>query len=363
VYRFDPAGQPVTTNGWPRGGHASVLTVLGDEAWLIDQGGTCRPLPPGEVRENQGLSLGGPGTMYASGLAREAAGGYWLATSQGLLLFDRRGRQAGERLGGVTGVRALALAADGTAVAAVENGQRLLRFSLDDGPRTPFPANANEPWRVAAGWTNRASALAWDGGRFAVLDEVGRQLWHFDPWHTGWKEETWAELTEPGTLDAPRALAVADTRLWVVAGTRLRELRRGPAPAWNDVVLPETPDPAAVVALAAVDDSAFVLAWPDRLAAFRVAAAGPCTRLWQAEGFQALSGIAPCERGLVAADAKGQRLALLAADTGQVLAEVTADHVPGGMQPGPVAARGAWVLVADEAGKRWLRFRIRAGGG
>ncbi len=359
VYRYRADGGQVTTDGWPRGGHAALLVSVDRQAWIVDQGGSCRPLPLTAGRQTGGLAVGGFGAMYPSGLARDAAGHYWLASSQGVTEFDGKGRPTGVRLGGVSGVRSLAVGADGTLVALVENGQRTLRLAIDDEPTTPLRCNANEPWRVAGGWSNRGAAVAWDGALFAVLDEVGGQLWQFDPWHTGYKETPWLKRTEAKSLTAPRHLAVGDTQMWVLDGAVVRQADVRAA-QFGETALPGLSEGNRAVGLAAVEDDLLVIAWPKQIRAWRRGADSSLAPAWSStDGWQRLAGVAVAAGHVAVSDAGGQCLALLDAATGQRVAECGAASVPGGWQPGCVTGHGAWVVVADEAGQRLVRLRVR----
>lgn len=72
-----------------------------------------------------------------------------------------------------------------------------------------------------------------------------------------------------------------------------------------------------------------------------------------------LLGSAGAEYGqIVLAGREG--VSVLSADDGRVLARLPASAVPGGMTPGCVAARGRWILVADEQGKRLVRLKVEA---
>lgn len=350
VYRYDASGAEVARDGWPRAGHAASVVSFGGEAWMVALGGGGSHLPPIQRSGEQALTLSGIGTMYSSGIARAPSGGYWAATSQGLVSFDARGRLTGERLGGIEGIRALAIGSDGAVVAAVEGGQRMLRLSLGDGPDTAFTSNANEPWRAGNGWTARASALAWDAGCFLVADEVGAQLWHFDPEQTGYQETPWPKVTEPGSLAGPRACAVGDTLAWVGDSSGIRELAR-PDGSLRQVELPGLADAASVVALAAEGDGLLLVALPDRVLAYARSAVGGYALAWRTEALDEVRGLALGDGFLAVSERIGVRL--IAPSTGEPLARHATEWTPGA-----IAAKGRWVLVADDAGKRLVRMRV-----
>ncbi|MBI2299409.1 MAG: hypothetical protein HYU66_10790, partial [Armatimonadetes bacterium] len=352
VYRFAADGKEVTTEGWPRVGQAASFGVVGGRAWMIGQGGLAQALPL-LAKEPVGDILGGPGTMYANGLA-----GGFLSTSQGLVGFGPRGRPSGVRLGGLGGVRALAVASDGTLVGLIENGQRTIVLGLDDDPWTPFRSNANEPWRMANGWTNKGCALAWNAPYYACLDETGKQLWDFDPHHTGFKETPWLKRSEPNSLTAPRAVAVGDTLTWVLDGGRLLECPGSEVAKGVERTLPGLADPAKLVALAATGDELLLAATATEVRAWRRAADGGYAAAWAAGPFQAVTGLAAAGGGVAAADGGAKVVALLALADGRPTARLTAADVPGGWTPGAITASGRWIVVADEAGKRLVRLRV-----
>jgi len=360
VYRFTPSGEPVTVAGWPRGGHAQLLTELAGQAWILLGGGSSAPLPP--VRRSPADDLPGlpaAWTWYHSGLAASPAGGWWLATSQGLVGYDADRTPSHQRLGGLPGVSLLGLAPDGTLVAAVEGGQRFVRLGLADGPGTAFRSDANEPWRTGNAWTAYASAMAWDGERFLVLDRIGRRLWQFDPWHTAWGEKPWVAPGEANSFEAPRALAAGPGRYWVLDGQRLLEVSRAAPTAWRQVALPGTLKAADIVALAADDDERLYAALPGRVVALRRSEDESYSIVWTIDMtvtkdvWLALAGA-----GLVVSGVDGTQIVLLAAADGRQLSRAGTGDVPHGMSPGCVAAGDHWVVVADGANSRLLRFAV-----
>jgi len=362
VCRFSAGGAQVTSDGWPRTGQATSLIGLDSQAWMLENGGVARELPLVEGRQGSSLSFGGSSHMYPSGLARDASGCYWLASSQGLVRLDRRGRPTGLRLGGLSGVRCLSAAGDGTIIAAVEDGQRMVRLLADDDPPAPFACDANEPWRTGNAWTGKACGLAWDSGKFLVLDEVTRCLWHFDPWHTGFKEEPWVRPTEPDALEAPKALAAADCSLFLLDGARVLE-GRWPNPGdLHPVELPPALADLSPQRLAACSDDRLLLAAQDRVVAIDRAAGGAWQARWDTGArFGDIASCAADEHHMAVVDRADGAVVLLSAETGESLADVRGPSVPGGMAPTEAALMRDWLFVADAHGHRVLRFRIRGG--
>jgi hypothetical protein len=233
----------------------------------------------------------------------------------------------------------------------------MLLLSLDNAPGSAFRSNANEPWRAGNGWSSRACAVAWGGGAFVAADEVGKQLWRFDPWHTGFQETPWPKLTEPGALDAPRGVAAGDTLAWVLDGDRVRELRDGELSA-EGIELPGLPDASGAVALAAIEDGELLVAMPDRVLAFIRGSGGRYVALWEAAGIGDVAGIAASGSYVAVSERDGQRVSLLDTQTGASLARIGDGEVPDGWKPGAIAAQGRWVLVADDANQRIVRLRV-----
>lgn len=349
IYRFDGAGREVTTDGWPRTGQSASLDIVRGQAWAVRYGSGAFPLPAKLERGAVLLDVGPQWTQYVNGLAASPGGGYWLASSQGLVRYDARGRETGQRLGGLDGVCGLALAADGTVIASVEHGQRLVRLGLDDEPTTPLRCTANEPWRCAAGWSARAAGLAADGDRFVVADEVNGQLWAFDPGHTGWGEQPWLKLGEPHALGQPRCVTVSDQRLWVLDGARVLSATRPDLTRLEPLALP---DLAAPVALAAIDDDHLVAATAERVVAY--GRQGTEWRLVWQQPLASADALAADDTHL-AVTAAGAVTVLRASD-GQRVGQVATP--PGGWHPGALALRSPWLVVAEAAGHRLVRFRL-----
>ena len=360
VYRFGAGGQAVTVDGWPRNGHAQILTELGGQAWILAAGGSATPLPP--VRRGPADDLPGlpaAWTWYHSGLAAAPAGGWWLASSQGLVGYSPDRAPRSMRLGGLPGVSLLAVAPDGTVIAAVENGQRLVRLGLADDPDTALRSDANEPWRTGNGWTGHACGLAWNGDRFLVLDRVGKQLWQFDPGHTAWGEKPWVALTEHNSFATPRLLAAGEGVVWVIDGSRLLELPRADLAAAREVPLPEGVAAADLVAIASSRDDLLFVALPTRILALERRPEGAYSVRWdRPQGLSGIRGLATLDDGLAVGGGGDGELAVLHAADGSLAGRLGATDVPGGMTPGCLAASDRWIVAADEAHARLLRFGV-----
>lgn len=358
VYRFDASGRQVTAGGWPRKVNVRAILTVNGVAWALSDGAVA--LPPALTNFANAFTIASSWTYYTSGLAQGPDGNYWIASSQGLTQFDADGKPTQRRLGGIAGIRSMAVAGDGTLIVSIEGGQKMLRLSIADAPDQSLACNGNEPFRVGAGWTNKACDLGFDGKSFLIADETGKQLWRFDPWHTAWGEKPWIKATEPNTFTAPRALAMGDTLVWVLDGGRLLEGKQDDYNSFRPVKISAAEDLSRVVAMAASWDTTLILAEPTRLRAFSRSSDGTFTLLWEtSEKLAEAVSLCYTENYVIASDRGANAIKLFSAQTGKMLGEVQAKDVKGGMTPGPVAASGRWLLAADEQGKRVLRFKIQ----
>jgi hypothetical protein len=352
VYRFSPVSE-VTTQGWPRrasgGSGGRILTVDGT-AWIV--GGTVQELPARMTEE----ALAAPRSetlSQVSGLVAAPDGGFWAATTQGLVQLDRFARFTGRRLGGLTHLTHLALGRDGALVGALRDG-RMIRLGLDDAPDAPL-RNENTPaWRVGQGYTGRAAGLCWDGRLFLVADSVGERLWHFDPWHTAWKEIPWIALAPEGHYPAPRAVAVGDMRWWLLAEQGLWEgslaaADEGRLCAAMDALLPD-----GAHALAAEDDTRLYAAGARAIACLDVSTPLSPRVIWKRE--VRATDIAATREALFVSHADTGAVAAWHPDDGRVMARCTRSDIPGGWTPGVLAVRDGWVVVYDRAGSRVVRL-------
>ncbi len=359
VYRYAADGSQVKDGGWPRGLFAMALTNIGNTPWALMAGGGAKALPT-PLDPATAASVDNDWTYYGSGLVQDAAGSFWYGTSQGLLHFDRKGKSLHERIGGVTGVRTLALTSDGTIAAFADNGGRAIRLALDDDPNAPFASNANEPWRVGGNWTGRASAAVADGTAFVVLDEIGKQLWRFDPTQSSKGASNWSKVGTPASLTSPRAFTASDSVAWLLDGPRLLEGSRADMTAAHPVTLPGITDLTPVIAIAAIDDVALAIADGKSIHVFARDASGAYSAVTWATPptFGKIAGLAAGAAGLLVSDHDGGTVKLLDPKTGAVLGSVDAATVPGGLQPAAIAAAGNWCVVVDEKAYRLVRLRV-----
>ena len=343
LLRFRAGDQePVET----REGFAVLFAPIEGGLWWLGGGGEGQAVRPAAHRR----PVSGAYTGYPTGVAPAADGGTWVACAQGLVHFDALGRPTGPRLGGLTSPGLVRVSSTGTVLSLTENSQRFVRMLADDEPNASFASNANEPWRVAGGWSGNALGLDWMGGGYMVLDKTSKALWRFDPEHVAWAEKPWVRLTEEGTLPDPRALALGDAQAFVLDGGRLLSFAiadcKAPPAA---VALPPGVQP---VALATVDDERlYALTATHQLAAFRGQ-----QLLWS--GPDAGTALAANDEVVAVSDPAAATVRLLEAATGKLVATLTGEQVPGGMRPQSVAVYGRWLMVSDAKNSRLLLLKM-----
>ena len=361
IYRFDVSGQQVTSAGWPRSGDASGIVTLKETAWAVLLGGGAVSLPL-DRDKTEASTTESCYTMYASGMAEDPDGGRWIACSQGLVEFDKNGHATKRRLGGVAGVQSMSAADDGTLIALVENGQRIIRLAIDDEPDAVLTSNANEPFRTGAGWSNKACGLAWNGRQFLVLDQTSRQIWRFDPWHMLFGEKPWNEATQPGQFSNPSALTSNGSRTWIVDGGKVLEvnLLPGEKAVPCPVDLTDSESLGGIVSLSTSSDGSLLgVASKNKVRAYMRSSTGSYAPLWNAvEGFQSISGMSVVKDVLFVAEKGRRSVTGLSLKTGKTVAVLEEGAVKGGMMPACITGSSPWLLVADEQGRRILRFKI-----
>ncbi len=350
LLRFAPGDtQPRET----RAGFAALMLAAEDGLWWLDVSGAGQALRPATsgCRPPQGHF-----TYYPTGAATNRDG-TWVACAQGLVQFGPDGRPTGVRVGGLGGVSLLAAEENGAVLALVENSQRCARLWADDEPGAPLSSQANEPWRVANGWSGKALGLAWMGDGYLVLDATTKALWRFDPDHVAWAEKPWLRLTPEGALTSPRLLACGPARAFVLDGDKLQvfwlsDFAQPPVA----LALPPTLRPEALVALAAsADETMLFVATATRVTALRLDG----TVVWEsAAGWQEIAGLAATGGQALVADRAAGTVASLAAATGERAPVMSSGDAPGGMQPGALAVMGQWLFVAEARGHRLLRRRL-----
>jgi len=358
IYRFDGSGREITQGGWPRRQYAGDIVTCNGSAWAIGHGG-AQTLPHAwPSRDTFGFSINF--ARWTRGLERESAGNYVMACSQGLLQFDSKGQSKNSRIGGLSGVRNMAVAPDGTLVAGVENGQRMIRLSIDDQPDTPLSCDDFEAWRTGNGWVSRGCAIGWDRTKFLVLDEVQNRLWHFDPWHVGWMETPWMPLTQVQSLKNPRALAVGNLYLWVLDDSGVVEIdRRSYKRRIDPVKLLVFDQVKKVRRLAAKGDEEIILGTEDQLTAFARKGDAVYQMLWRnTDSVKAIAGMTVVGEVLAVIDQAKSQIVFLDTRTGRLAGRITGSDVPGGMVPTTLTADGEWIFIFDQAGNRILRFKL-----
>ncbi len=358
IYRFAGDGSQVGKDSWPRQGWPVQFIASQGVAWFVNQNGNVSPLSSSaSQRKGAASALQVEFGTSCQGAAFAADGTWWCATSQGLLNIGSDGVVI-TRLGGVTDVRCLAITRAGEIVAMVEKGQRAIRFLIDDSACSAPRSRGNEPWRVGGNWKDRGASIAPDGGGYFVLDEEERRLWRFDPERTVWGDLPWTPLNDAASFEKPTSLTVGDLFVWVVDnGKLLQSDRRSIHFTATQTVYPEGFSP---IHSAAADDSSIYLASETKVIALeRKSDASYAIRWASPVPIKKSVAIAADERCVVVADAEAAELVVLDSANGAVRAKITAKDVPGmRFAPSALAFRSPWLVVADQAGARLLRFRV-----
>lgn len=114
------------------------------------------------------------------------------------------------RIGGCGAPLALALNR-GKVIASL--GNQLLALNLDDEPDAPFGNTGNEPWHVGGNWDSCGCAIVSDGRAFLILDSKRRTLWRFSPQVENWLERENRMVDLKKTFAAPTDFSYAGESL------------------------------------------------------------------------------------------------------------------------------------------------------
>ncbi|MFZ2655229.1 MAG: hypothetical protein WAX69_09925 [Victivallales bacterium] len=350
IHRFTRNGCEVTEGGWPRPGWADLLVTGHGNCWMLSKGGALQALPEKLSKADKPEFPPLKWLNYSNGIAF-LPDGFVIASSQGVVFADRKGNSL-RRVGGMT-VRAMAVAPDGTVIAAVEKGSRIARLSLDDEPNSPFTSNANEPWRVGNGWKGTACALVWDGRGFLVLDDSQKRLWRFLPDRTNWGEQPWIPLTEEGVFIKPRSLALSERNCFVLDGDRILVSKRD---MWKFTPLTIPPLEGAC-GISTADDTSLIVALQTGVSLLNLGKDGVWKEAWHVQGMHVAS-VAVAGKYILVTDAEAKALIVLSLSDGSELRRADGALVGSPMRPGAITVSGRWALVGDELGKRIIRFKI-----
>ncbi len=356
VYRFDPSGNLVTNVDWPRPGNVNTIVNVNGVAWGTLYGGGAESLP--DKLAPHAPKLESAWTQYPSGIATDKKGDFWMATSQGLCEYDFTGKSLDRRIGGLNGVTTLAMSPDGVILAGVDVGGQQARLFLDDGADSAISSNANEPWRIGQGWTEKASSVVAHDKSFLALDPTARDLWTFTPSEQDGGTNTWVKTPLPANITMPRAIAAGKTLLWVLDKSALLEGDLANLSSLHPVSPPDAGDLGRVIAISASDDSMIALADSGSVIAYSRNADGSYKLLWRKGSFSKIAGIAVCAAGVLVSDAGEKTVFLLSSQSGTTLGSIQAQSVPGGWVPDIVAAAGYWAVVDDPQGDRLIRLSL-----
>ncbi|MDR3710834.1 MAG: hypothetical protein P4L33_21245 [Capsulimonadaceae bacterium] len=352
IYRFNASGTQVTTGDWPRNCNALGIASVRGVAWAAATGDVAFSLAPGELDPNA-PTLNVPWSNRHNAIAPASDGGYWLATSQGLMRADRTGRPCPVRIGGLPNVSLLAIAADGTVLAASGAG-RMVRLMLDDLPDEPFRCNGDDAWRTAERWDTSPAGIVSNGQCFIVAEKKSSQLYRFYPDRTSWGQTPWVKIEDKNAapLHSLSAIAGGDTILWALNDGAILESETGDSVALHPAPLPSGA-PTAIQAIAASDDeTALFVASATTVAAFRREPRGVYTPLWSVPASGDCLSLAATRTRVFALD-KGGVVTSFDATTGRPLPT----KFPDVGQATAIAARGPWLLIADAPSARLLLYR------
>lgn len=343
IRRFKPDGAMDVKGGWPIPVFAAGLFTLGRENWVAANGG--RIFQP---RDKGKSDFQIPWCDHLSGLAKAPSGNFMLACSQGLVEIAPDGTPLG-RLGGIPETKCMATSHDGYLLAAIDQGQRLLRLKIDAGPDS-FLQSDDGYWRIGGNYKSKAAALAWDDAQYLALDSVEGCLWGFDFAKRQFNHNPWNRLTPTASFSKPMAMAFSDGLALIVDNKGLSsvDLNKG-----AELKFLASKFDATAIALSAT--GVLVAASPRGLSGYKLDAG--LTKLWDQPLKPAY--LATCGSGLVAASfPENGELSLLDPKNGEPLARLTAASVPGGMKPAAICAAGPWLFVYDAKGFRVIRLKI-----
>ena len=346
VRRYGWDGKEHVSANWPKTWvHSEQIVFAGGIAWAITNEAIS-------LSASKDMKMGGEWTARANGLACADDGSWWLSTAQGILGYDSKLKPLGMRIGGMAGPSLLATATDGTII-AYDSG-RMLRFMIDDGPSSPAQCTPNEPFRAGGNWRSGAKAMLFDGTRFIVLDDKTKRLWAFDPWHTGYREAPWQALTDENVFKKPDALALVNGGVLVSDNGELLFRKHADEGPFSKLAI-EAKGPMA----ASKDGKLFIVSG-GKILAYAINPDGACEELWSKEsGSFDIAAIAAGESFLVAIEPFAGRISAFSTTDGSQCASLTAQDIPGGMEPCSICISEPWVFVGDKAGKRILRLRLK----
>lgn len=350
IRRFSPDGKEVINGSWPRKGHSSVLTVAGTQAWALFDGAISLP----DVWKSEGdvKKVGGEWTFPSTGIAIDAQGRYWLATNQGMLGYDSHGKALDIRMGGMSGIRQLAVTDNGELYATLHD--RMIRMPIDATPAKPLTCGGYK-FLMCGNYQSRSGGLYWDGQKFIILDEIKKMLWQFDQAHMKWNEKTWLPLTKPNMFKAPKSMAANKKMVFVLDGDNVVY---APVDNLNSFSALSFDHPLIGVKYLASRDDLLFCASVGNVAAFRIGADGKAVQVWdKTSDFTDISGLAAGAQALAVIEKSSGKISLLSFADGKQVAAIAKENIPGGMSPTAVTLLEPWAFVYDDAGKRILRFQ------
>lgn len=183
VRRFRRDGTEVKDGVWPQTMFGGGFAYVRGELWSFRSGAW----PVRDRLGTRATHLGGEEAIETYGVAW-GGNGWWLATSQGALFYSTLDpSRCIKRLGGVTGVTALAVSPAGEIVASA--GNRLLAFWLDDDLDDVPHSNNGWKWSLGGRWARDwIRSAVWRDGLFFLLERNMQTTWALDPSISQWTQ-------------------------------------------------------------------------------------------------------------------------------------------------------------------------------
>ncbi|MFA5206248.1 MAG: hypothetical protein WC708_17770 [Lentisphaeria bacterium] len=219
LLRFSADGKQENGGIWPFAERMTSLSLADGALWgAFPYAVRLEDMP----RAGKLLKFGDGFDRYAYSVASDGCGGYYLATSQGLKHYAENAWSGCDyRLGGAGTPAALALATNGTIVAAMPDGH-MYALLLDDDADAPFRSTGNEHWLVGQAWNSGivAALPGKNGAGFLLLDPKHKTIWRFEPWRNPYHDPQYmVNLRQP--LTNPTDFAWAGDRLVIADAGKL----------------------------------------------------------------------------------------------------------------------------------------------
>lgn len=352
IYRFKVNGKMVSDGDWPRSNRfAKHISYVGDKVFTLRNG--AKLLPTRKSRNVHPLMVGPYWTNPTSSIARDASGGYWLATTQGVCAFTPTGKPLKIRIGGIDKPSCPAVASDGTLI-VVSNKERLIRLNVGDDPNTAFECDGNEPFRIGGGWSGKTSGVAFADGAFLVLDTAKRKLWRFDPRKLSERKGVWESVSKPNAFEKPLAITSNDENFWILDGKKVLAGKNGNPAAWRELHLPKRI--RGIQKIAAFGENGIAVSYDNTLALLSANSANPKIK-WSNKLEEPIAAMAGNDEFLVVV-ARNSRLLSVFSPSGKKLCDFDLKGIPGGIRVTGAAVFDDYAYLTDAKGSRIVRLKI-----